>query len=154
MKVLAEALKPVLKEVIHEEFSDKIKDFEVRVDKADETIASLKQLDPRVLKIENEVEELKKRVADMEAFMRSGGAPSSAGQAARSQRFAPTYVEIKGFCSWDERREKGLTRAQALQFHKNEGGPSHRTQRSVWGSCHDRNVQLQVAHQDCEGAHA
>ena len=114
MQALAIALKPVLKEVINEEFMDKVKDLEVKVDKADEAIEGLKSLDPRVEKLEKEVEDLKKRMAKIEASHSSG---ASAAHAPTANGFTPTYVEIKGYCSWDERREKGLTRTQATQMH-------------------------------------
>eukprot|EP00973_Karenia_brevis_P045441 6294082-Karenia_brevis.AAC.1 len=56
--------------------------------------------------------ELKKRISDMEATM-STGMTQAAGSSGSRDRFVPGYVELKGFCTWDARREKGLTRTQA-----------------------------------------
>ena len=48
------------------------------------------------------------------AAMEAGGKwhqPQSGGD------FTPAFIEIKGFCTWDERREKGLSRAQVKRHY-------------------------------------
>lgn len=107
LKALTAALKPMMKEAIREEVTERIADLELRVDRADESIAGLKVLEPRVDQLETDVRELKKRENAMEA--------KSTGQQSQGQSsggFTPTFIEIKGFCTFDERREKGLSRTE------------------------------------------
>ena len=107
MAALAIALKPIIKEAVREEVTDRIADLELRVDKADESIEGLNRIEPRVVKLETDVQDLKRRVENLEAVSK-GQEPD--GQAPRGVKFIPSFIEVKGFCSWDDRREKGLTR--------------------------------------------
>ena len=110
LKALTDALKPMMKEAVREEVTERIADLELRVDKADEAIESLKQIDPRVVQLETDVQELKRRMAAMEA----GG---KGQQSQADSEFTPSFIEIKGFCTWEERRDKGLSRAQVKQHY-------------------------------------
>ena len=56
LKALTDALKPMMKEAVREEVTERIADLELRVDKADEAIESLKQIGPRVVQLETDVQ--------------------------------------------------------------------------------------------------
>eukprot|EP00973_Karenia_brevis_P052230 7257680-Karenia_brevis.AAC.1 len=45
-----------------------------------------------------------------------GGGGGGGGGAPGGMGFMPSYVEVKGFCKYEERKEKGATRAQVNQF--------------------------------------
>ena len=107
LRTLTDALKPIMRECIRDEVTQRIGDMEERVDKADEAIQGLKLLDPRIDKLEIKVQELKRRMDAVEA--RSNGEPPGNQS---SKEFKPSFIEVKGFCTWDERREKGLSRAE------------------------------------------
>ena len=62
LRTLTDALKPIMRECIRDEVTQRIGDMEERVDKADEAIQGLKLLDPRIDKLEIEVQELKRRM--------------------------------------------------------------------------------------------
>jgi hypothetical protein len=55
---------------------------------------------------------LERRVAECEK-LRSGLGGSSSTRAGSEGQFEPTYVELKGFCDYQDRFEKGITRGEA-----------------------------------------
>ena len=110
---LAAALRPMLQEVVRLELTDRVKDLEAKVDAADDAVQGLTVMDSRVAKLETEVEELKRRMAEMESQMSSRASSSSNNMNGKMTGFTPSYIEIKGFCGWEERRVKGLSCSQA-----------------------------------------
>lgn len=71
-----------------------------------------KQLASFVIETKTEMQTLHTRLLDVEnAGKRSSDASTSDG-------WAPGYVELKGYCTFDERKTKGLTRAQALTIQQ------------------------------------
>ena len=80
------------------------------------------KLNPVITKvdsIEKSVKSQDERITSLEARMtqqEQGSQPPTAQASAdssRGSRFMPSFVEIKGFCEWKDRREKGITRSQA-----------------------------------------
>ena len=57
--------------------------------------------------LESQIEELERRLGRVPG----GSGPNGDG-------FSPEYVEVKGFCAWDERLEKGATRSDAEDLLK------------------------------------
>ena len=107
MTALANALKPIIKEAVREEVTDRIAELELRVDKSDESIEGLNRFEPKVVQLDTDVQDLKMRIEALESASKG---QQHDGQVAGGFRFTPTFIEVKGFCSWDDRREKGLTR--------------------------------------------
>ena len=59
--------------------------------------------------IENRQEQLEHRIEELQRKL--GRVPGGSGVPSNnSSDFRPEFVEIKGFCSWDERLSKGATR--------------------------------------------
>jgi hypothetical protein len=101
LEAFAKALTPYLKTAIKEEVGDKLDSIGKRLDKVESRVDKIEALEPRV-------QELERRIAEAPHVLR--GASASSGD------FVPTFEEIKGFCSWEERQEKGLTRAMATRL--------------------------------------
>ena len=59
--------------------------------------------------IESRQDQLESRIEEVERKL--GRTPGGSGQ--NSITFSPAFVEVKGFCTWDERLEKGATREDA-----------------------------------------
>lgn len=119
MAALVEALKPMLKETVkdalRDELGDRLVELERKVDQADQQLQNMKNLDPRIAKPEEEMRELKRKVTDMESRL---GSASTASSGHGEPAVVPSFLEIKGFCTWEQRRQKGLTRSQATQFYE------------------------------------
>ena len=62
-------------------------------------------METRQAQLESRVEELERKL---------GRNPGAFAQ--QAENFAPEIVEVKGFCSWDERLAKGATRSHAEQL--------------------------------------
>jgi hypothetical protein len=102
LEEFAKALKPFLAEVMDERLGKRLDDMNEnltkRCDSMEARIAKVEGLEPRV-------QELERKIAETAA--------SCSTSSLTSEDFVPKYVEIKGYCSWEERREKGLTRDKA-----------------------------------------
>ena len=74
-------------------------------------------LEKRINAIESRQEQLEHRVEELERKL--GRVPGNTGATSNNgTQFVPEFVEIKGFCSWKERLDKGATRADANELMK------------------------------------
>ena len=74
-------------------------------------------LEKRINAIESRQEQLEHRVEELERKL--GRVPGNTGATSNNgTQFVPEFVEIKGFCSWKERLDKGATRADASELMK------------------------------------
>ena len=71
--------------------------------------------DKRMTAIESRQEQLEHRIEKIE--LKLGRSPGEANvRADVTTSFKPSFVEVKGFCSWSERLSKGASRADAAEL--------------------------------------
>ena len=95
---LLASIRTIVKDVVQEE--NKVL--------SDTIIKRFEAVESRQEQLEHRIEELERKV---------GRHPGSDGMSSASPRkFAPEFVEVKGFCSWNDRLSKGASRSDADQL--------------------------------------
>ena len=82
----------------------------------DEIVAKVDSIQKEVQTVKKEVKVIDKKVDDHEKRIKaleSGGANARGGG---REDFVPHYLEVKGFCTWEERKTKGVTGADIRKF--------------------------------------
>lgn len=95
----AKALQPFLKDSVKESVKEAVKE-------------TMEDLEGKMTAVQTKVEDHEERIKAIEAKQR--GEPNQRGGA--WDGFSPNYLEIKGFCPYDKRKEQGATRAQAKRI--------------------------------------
>ena len=75
--------------------------------------ANLAPINEKITKIDTRLDKHDSRLTVLEDAMKKSG------EASRSASFVPTYFDIRGFCTWENRRSQGISRPQALDLVKN-----------------------------------
>eukprot|EP00929_Paragymnodinium_shiwhaense_P047313 TRINITY_DN23998_c0_g1_i1.p1 TRINITY_DN23998_c0_g1~~TRINITY_DN23998_c0_g1_i1.p1 ORF type:complete len:286 (+),score=63.44 TRINITY_DN23998_c0_g1_i1:152-1009(+) len=83
--------------------------------------------------VKADTDSLNKRLVEIETNDRHGGSDASTALASAGSCWTPSFVEIRGFCSFDERRTKGISRGEALQLREKLIGHLHDTLKSSVG---------------------
>ena len=102
LKALATMLQPMIKEACKEACKSALDEVGTRIQGVEERVKVVEGWEPRI-----------KALEDVVANRGGGGGGVGPGAANPRGDFQPQYLELKGWCTWDDRKENGITRKQA-----------------------------------------